>query len=390
MKITSVDVYDCPFDFGWNPIIVRLMTDEGIEGIGEVSLAYGAGSIAAIGMLKQLGERFLLGADPMRIEDMWNRLFRGTFWGQGGGPVIYGAMSGIDAALWDIKGKFFGVPAYELLGGKVNDKLRVYANGWYINMDPQNRHAYDSPEEYAEGAQRVVADGFDALKFDPFMCLDGSSSRMPGRVLPKHMVDLAYARVAAVREAVGPDIDILVEVHGNLGTTSAIEIGRRLEDLRPFFFEEPVDAMNVDAMLKVSQNVKIPIAAGERLYTRYGFRQYIEKQVLDILQPDMGLAGGLTEIKKIASYAETYDMHMQPHNCAGPISTAMAVQLDTCITNFIIQEWFPYQPVGIYELVEEAMEPQTKDSYFVPTDKPGLGVTLNHERVAPLLAVHLS
>ncbi|MHB1319546.1 MAG: mandelate racemase/muconate lactonizing enzyme family protein, partial [Anaerolineae bacterium] len=242
----------------------------------------------------------------------------------------------------------------------------------------------------AEGALRVVADGFTALKFDPFMCLDGSSTRMPGRILPKHMVDLAYARVAAVRDAVGPDVDILVEVHGNLGTTSAIEIGRRLEELRPFFFEEPVDAMNVDAMLKVSQNVKIPIAAGERLYTRYGFREYIEKQVLDILQPDMGLAGGLTEVKKIASYAETYDMHIQPHNCAGPVSTAMAVQLDTCITNFVIQEWFPYQPHSIYELVEDAMELKTKNGIFEPPDTPGLGVTLDLQRVAPFLAVHLS
>jgi len=389
MKITAVDVYDVPFDFGWNPIILRLSTDEGLEGIGEVSLAYGAGSAAAVGMLKQLGQRFLLGADPMRIEDMWNRLFRGTFWGQGGGPVLYGAMSAIDAALWDIKGKVYGVPAYELLGGKVNDRLRVYANGWSINMSPRGPHVCDRPEEFAEAALRVVEDGFNALKFDPFMCFDGSSSRMPGRLLPRHMSDLAHARVAAVREAVGPDVDILVEVHGNLGTTSAIEIGRRLEELCPFFFEEPVDAMNVEAMLKVSQHVRIPIAAGERLYTRYGFREYIEKQVLDILQPDMGLAGGLTEVKKIAAYAETYDMHIQPHNCAGPVSTAMAVQLDTCITNFAIQEWFPYQPYEIYDLVEDPLEPQVEASYHTPSDKPGLGVTLNLERVQSHLAIHL-
>jgi galactonate dehydratase len=178
---------------------------------------------------------------------------------------------------------------------------------------------------------------------------------------------------------VGPDVDILVEVHGNLGVTSAIEMGRRLEELRPFFYEEPVDAMNVDAMLKVSQNVRIPIAAGERLYTRYGFREYIEKQVLDILQPDMGLAGGLSEVKKIAAHAETYDMHIQPHNCAGPVSTAMAVQLDTCITNFIIQEWFPYRENRVYELVEQALEPLTTDGYHVPSDAPGLGVTLNRQ-----------
>jgi galactonate dehydratase len=389
MKITSVDVYDVAFGFGWNPILLRLGTDEGIDGIGEVSLAYGAGAQAAVGMLKQLGERFLIGADPMAIEAMWNRLFRGTFWGQGGGPVIYGAMSAIDAAMWDIKGKAYGVPVYELMGGKVNDRLRVYANGWYVTMTARERHTCDTPEEYAEAAMRVIGDGFTALKFDPFLCLDGSSSRLPGRVLPRHIADLAYARVAAVRDAVGPDVDILVEVHGNLGVTSAIEMGRRLEELRPFFYEEPVDAMNVDAMLKVSQNVRIPIAAGERLYTRYGFREYIEKQVLDILQPDMGLAGGLSEVKKIAAHAETYDMHIQPHNCAGPVSTAMAVQLDTCITNFIIQEWFPYQDESLYNLVQDALEPQASGGYFTPPEAPGLGVVLNEERVEPFLAVHL-
>mgnify|MGYP001015830014 CR=1 FL=1 len=245
MKITAVDIYDVAMGFGWNPILLRVLTDEGIEGVGEVSLAYGAGSLAAVGMLRQLAERYLLGADPMRIEDMWNRLFRGTFWGQGGGPVLYGAMSGIDAALWDIKGKAYGVPVYELMGGKVNDKLRVYANGWYVTMTSRERRTCDAPEEYAQEALRVVGDGFTALKFDPFMCLDGSSSRLPDRVLPKHVADLAYARVAAVREAVGPDIDILIEVHGNLGTTAAIEMGRRFEDLKPYFYEEPVDAMNV-------------------------------------------------------------------------------------------------------------------------------------------------
>ena len=135
--------------------------------------------------------------------------------------------------------------------------------------------------------------------------------------------------------------------------------------------------MNVDAMLKVSQNARIPIAAGERLYTRYGFREYIEKQVLDILQPDMGLAGGLTEVKKIAAYAETYDMHVQPHNCAGPVSTAMAVQLDTCITNFIIQEWFPYRDRRFYDLVDQALDTQAIDGYYSPTRAPGLGVVLN-------------
>jgi len=393
MKITAANIYDCklyPYANSYNLVFLLLETDEGLEGLGEVSLAYGAGATAAVGMLRQMAERFLLGADPMRIEDMWNRLFRGTFWGQGGGPVLYGAMSAIDAALWDIKGKAYGAPAYELLGGQVNERLRVYANGWYSRETDAGRVSLVAPEEYAERALQVVADGFTALKFDPFVVQPDGQRISPARHLPQAQADLAYARLAAVRDAVGPDVDILVEVHGNLGTTSAIAFGQRIEELRPFFYEEPVDAMNVDAMLKVSQNVRIPIAAGERLYTRYGFREYIEKQVLDILQPDMGLAGGLTDVKKIAAYAETYDIHVQPHNCAGPISTAMAVQLDTCITNFIIQEWFPYRDRRFYDLVDQALDTQAVDGYYTPTRAPGLGVVLDRAEADRYTRIRIS
>ena len=392
MKIISADIYSCdvnPANGNWIPVLLRLRTDEGIDGVGELALAYGTGSEAGVGMLKQMAERFVLNADPMRIEAMWHTLFRRTFWGQGGGPVVYGAMSAIDMALWDIKGKALGVPVCALLGGPVSDTLRVYANGWYTTRTDEGRRSCGSPEEYAEAAQKVVADGYNAMKFDPFAVRADGVWDYPERLLTKERADLAYARVAAVRDAVGPDVDILVEVHGNLGTTSAIEFGRRIADLRPFFYEEPVDAMNVEAMLKVSQNVPVPIAAGERLYTRYGFREYIEKQALDILQPDMGLAGGISEVKKIAAYAETYDIHVQPHNCAGPVSTAAAVQLDACITNFVIQEWFPYRTDGTYELVEEALEPKAEDSTYTLPDAPGLGVTLNEEVVSKYLAVHV-
>jgi galactonate dehydratase len=193
---------------------------------------------------------------------------------------------------------------------------------------------------------------------------------------------LAVNRVRAVREAVGPKVDILVEVHGNLGPTSAIQVGKRLEELDPFFYEEPVDALNVDCMRKVAENVNIPIAAGERLYTRYGFRQYIEQQILDILQPDVGLAGGISETKKIATYAETYNLHVQPHNCAGPVATAAAVQVDACIPNFIIQEWFPYRKPENYRLVKQALEPQMVEGYLPLPEAPGLGVELDDEVIS--------
>jgi len=378
MKITKVIIYDVDYgrDFHCrqNPIIVKIETDEGIEGVGEVGLAYGDAAKAAIGMLKELASSYFIGADPRRIEYLWDTLFRKSFWGQGGGPVVYGAMSALDEALWDIKGKWLEVPVYELLGGKMWERIRLYANGWYAHLV--------EPREYSEKAQEVVADGYNALKFDPFAITRQGKYEFPRRFIDRDLAKLALARVRAVREAVGPDIDIMIEVHGNLGTTAAIEMGRLLEEFKPFFYEEPVDPLNVDALKKVSENVKIPIAGGERVYTRYGFRRFIESQALDIVQPDIGLVGGLTEAKKIAAYAETYNLHVQPHNCGGPVATAVAVQFDFCTTNFIIQEWFPYWADGRYNIITEPLEFLAKDGYFDISHiegKPGLGVQLNED-----------
>ena len=391
MKIVSADIYDIDLHPWKPPIILRLTTDEGIYGLGEFALAYGTGRRAAIGMLRDMVEGFVLGADPTRVEAMWHTLFRRTFWGQGGGTVVYGGISTIDQALWDIKGKALGRPVYDLLGGKTRDDIRAYANGWYSSeWAPEDNRRPVTPEEYADIAAKVVALGYDALKFNPFGAPPGAGWPDHERLLDPRRADLGYARVAAVREAVGPGVDILVEVHGWLGTTSAIEMGRRLVDLKPFCYEEPVDAMNVACMLKVAKNVPIPIAAGERLYTRYQFREYIESQAVDILQPDVGLAGGITELKKIAAYAETYDLHVQPHNCHGPIATAAAVQVDACITNAIIQELVPFRDRITYEIVNEPLEFEVVNGHIPIPDRPGLGVTLNEELVARCPRIHIA
>lgn len=376
MKITQVEIFEVTYPDApnWHPVLIRISTDEGISGVGEVGLAYGTGGSAGAGMVKNLAGNFLIGADPFRIEELWDTMYRKTFWGQGGGPVVFGGMSAIDHALWDIKGKALGVPVYELLGGKCHEKLLVYANGWY--------HNYNAPGEFVEPVQRLAAGGYTALKFDPFRKRPDGVNEYSKRALDKEREDLAVARVQAVREALGPDFKICVEVHGNLGTTSAISAGRRLEEFSPFFYEEAVDANNVEMMAKVAAQVEIPIAAGERLYTRYGFRPYIEKQILDIIQPDLGLAGGISEVKKIATYAETYGIHVQPHNCASPVLTAVSVQVDACIPNFIIQELFPYRPAEHYEVVTEPLERQVVDGYLTIPDKPGLGVELNDDFLA--------
>lgn len=392
MRIVAADIYDVQLSAAAfvKPVLLRLTTDEGIEGVGELALAYGLGREAGLGILREMVTNHVLNADPFQIETMWHTLFRRTFWGQGGGPVHYGGMSAIDHALWDIKGKALGVPAYELLGGKTRDRVRVYANGWYRRPETGYIKYCRTPEEYAAAASRAVADGYNALKFDPFL-VDARGERWDvERLLPREIADIAYRRVAAVREAVGPDVDILVEVHGNLGVTDAIIMGRRLEELAPFCYEEPVDAMNVECMRKVAENVAIPIAAGERLYTRYGFRPFIEKQALDILQPDLGLAGGLTEGKKIAAHAETYNLHVQPHNCGGPVLTAVSVQFDACITNFIIQELFPYRSPDYMDLLENPLEQQVHGSEIPVPAGTGLGIRLNEEVIRRYLHTRLT
>ncbi|MEM7113948.1 MAG: mandelate racemase/muconate lactonizing enzyme family protein [Chloroflexota bacterium] len=386
MKITAADIYDVSlsnekFRSIWNLAILRLWTDEGIYGVGEVGLAYGVGQKAGLGMLKDIIPRLILGQDPFRVNQLWNKMYRSTFWGKGGGPVVYGAMSAIDCALLDIKGKALGVPMYDLLGGKTRDEIRVYANGWFIDTSGPVLIPCVTPEEYGEAAAATVAEGFNALKYDPMMIDATGKATDPGRVLDKKRENLAVARVKAVREAVGPDVDICVEIHGSLGTTSAIRLGRRLEEFQPMFYEEPVDPMNVKSMKKVSKNVKIPIAGGERLYTRYQFRPFIEKQALDILQPDLGLAGGPTEVKRIAEYGEVYNLAVQPHNCGGPISTAACVQVDASINNFVIQEWFPYRNEIFYSIVEDALEPKVVDSHYTIPDTPGLGIMLNEVEI---------
>ncbi len=380
MKIIAADIYDTDLHPWKPPIILRLITDEGIYGLGEFPLAYGIGRQAAIAMTKEMVEHYVIGADPMQIEAMWHTLFRRTFWGQGGGPVVYGGISTIDEALWDIKGKALGRPIYDLLGGKVRDSIAVYANGWCGEWAPGNNRSPETIEDFGEIAAQVVALGHNGLKFNPFVGPRGGPDHE--RVLEPWRADLGYARVKAVRDAVGPDVAIMVECHGWFGPASAIEMGRRLVDLNPYFYEEPVDAMNVACMKKVSDNVPLKIAAGERLYTRYGFREYIEQQAIDILQPDIGLAGGITEVKKIAAYAETYDLYVQPHNCHGPIATAAAAQIDACITNFLIQETVPFRESIAYELVNEPLEPQITDGMMPVPEGPGLGVTLNEALVA--------
>ncbi len=382
MKITSVDIWDCDVELApkwqpWHPVIIRINTDEGISGLGEVGLAYGSGHSGGAGYVKNLAEDFLIGNDPMKTEKIWETLFRRTFWAQGGGPVVFGAMSAIDIACWDIKGKALNQPVYQLLGGKTNDRLRTYASQIQFGWDREKFIGLTQPEEFAEAARIAVADGYDAVKVDP-ATLDEKGMRITdlNKILSSKTVTMVYNRIKAMREAVGPEVDILIELHSSPGVSSAIQLGQALEEFHCMFFEEGVHYLNADLQAKLAQNVKIPMAAGERLYTRWGYRQYFEQQSLGMIQPDLCLVGGLTEGKKVCDYAHIYDVTVQVHVCGSPVATAASLQLEAVIPNFQIHEHHVNaikQPNR--ELCLQDYQPQ--QGYYAVPELPGLGVALN-------------
>jgi galactonate dehydratase len=380
LKITQIKIYRVSIG-GRNPVLVKVLTDAGISGVGEAAVAYGAGAPAAAAMIKELAESFVLGQDPFNIEALWSEMYDHTFWAKGGGSIIFAGISAIEQALWDIKGKALDVPVYEMLGGKIRDQVRVYANGWSFRAD--------KPGEFAREAERVVKDGYTALKLyplaTPVLDAHGHIRHVSRRSIDRAAEDLAIARVKAVREAVGPKVDLMLDVSAELTPDAIIRLGRKFEEHDIMFLEEPVDPSDTEGLKKVSEQVHIPLALGERIYTRYGFRRILELQAAAILQPDIGNTGGIMEAKKIAAMAEVYDMRIQPHNCASPVSTAASLQLDACIPNFFIQELYPYRIPEHFQIVDHAPELDVKNGFLPISNRPGLGIELVEERVKPFL-----
>jgi galactonate dehydratase len=378
MKLTGARIYLLGIG-SLHPILLELLTDEGLCGVGEAAVAYGIGGTAAAGMIKDFVERILPGRDPFRIEELWSEMYDHSFWAKGGGTIVFAGISAIEQALWDIKGKALGVPVYEFLGGRMRDTVRPYANGWSFNA-----HTAD---EYARAAERPLRDGYTALKCYPLSISNdhGSPRHVSRRSVDGEFVKLAYDRIKAVRKAIGPSIDLMADLSGGLTTNETIRLCRRLEEFDLLFIEEPADPFDLGALRKISRNVRIPIALGERIYTRYGFRPILESRAADILQPDIGSSGGIMEAKKIAAMAEAYSMRVQPHICASPVSTAAALQLDACIANFMIQELYPYRPAAHFQMVDHAPELATKDGSLAIPDRPGLGISLVEKEVRPFL-----
>ena len=274
MKITSIDIMELKprRDKQWRPVVCRVNADEDIYGYGEAALAYGVGASAAFGMIKDLAGN-IIGMDPLANEVIWDKLYKGTFWGQNGGPVVFSGISAIDIALWDIRGKYFNAPVYKLLGGKRREKLRTYASQLQFRWGDGVNPAY-ATEDYAAAAKHAVSEGYDAIKIDFFTYdRDGRqfSSEDTTRLLKPYYIDLVEERVAAVREAVGPNVDILMECHSFTDTQSAIQIGRRVEKYNIFCYEEPITPSPALTKL-VADAVRIPIASGRESIPEWGTR----------------------------------------------------------------------------------------------------------------------
>ncbi len=361
MNVTSVRTFFVDPGGSKNWLFVKVETDAGIHGWGECYTQ--ADRDRAIEMhVQQLG-RYLVGRDPHQIKH-FTFIAYNDFASKRGAMDFYCAVSGIEQALWDIVGKALHTPVYNLLGGACRDKIRVYANGW----------GGRTPEEMAERARQLVEQGFSAMKFDPFPG--------PWRThISAEEERAAVECVRAVREAVGPDVELLIEVHRRLAPLHAIRVARMLEEYRPFWYEEPVSARNLDALAEVRRAIALPVVTGEELYTKAEFREVFEKQAADILNPDVCNCGGILELKEIAAMAEPYFVAMAPHNYnSTAIGLAATVQLCAAIPNFLITEYF----VNFTERGDEiSKNPIRVENGCIPLPSaPGLGLELDEAAMA--------
>ena len=377
---------------------IKINTDEGIYGWGEAGLAYGNSFEAAFGQCQDFA-KLIIGMDPFDTEKIWEHLHRHTFWGMGGGVVITSAMAAIDTACWDIKGKALGVPVYKLLGGKTNPKLRAYASqlqfGWSDLIQKDNKGEalgllFD-PKDYYEVTKNALRDGYDAIKVDPVFAptdpdtplekIWGSQGTQIRGCYRQHDLQRSVERIAACREAGGPDMDIIVEIHSLLDANTAAELGKALEPLRIMYFEEPTSPENPSNFRHIKQKCDLPLATGERSYTRWGFRQFFEDRTLSVIQPDLCNTGGITETKKICDMAQVYDMGVQIHVCGGPIATAAALQVEAAIPNFTIHEEHNANLKNIFIQAGKYYYKPENGYYTVP-DLPGIGQEMTDEFLA--------
>lgn len=355
MKVTDIKTFavDC---FRTNWVFIKVYTDEGTHGVGEATLEYK--EKALLGAVEHIKE-YLVGKNPFEIEKHWHAIYRDAYWR--GGAVLMSALSAVECALWDILGKSLNVPVYQLLGGKVNEKARIYVNGWFAGAK--------TPKEFGEKAKEAVKRGVTAMKWDPFgkNYLEISNKDL----------NTALECVGEVRAAVGNEVELLIEGHGRFNIPTGIQIAKELEPFKPKFFEEPVPPDNLDALKAVRDKSPVAIAAGERLYTRWDYKRMFDLSAADYIQPDISHAGGIMELKKIAAEAECRYIGFAPHNPSGPVANAATLQLAAACPNFTVLEIMYSDVVWRGDVTDEALE--YADGCITIPDKPGLGIEINEE-----------
>ena len=355
MKITDVKTFvvDC---FRTNWVFVKVYTDEGIDGVGEGTLEYK--EKALVGAIEHI-KSYLIGKDPRQIEKHYHDIYRDAYWR--GGAVLMSALSAVEMALWDILGKLLGVPVYQLLGGKVNEDCRMYINGWFSGAK--------TPEEFGMKAKEAVKKGVTAMKWDPF----GKNYLQ----ISNKDLNIALECIGAVRDAVGDEVDLLIEAHGRFDVPTGIKIAKEIEQFKPMLLEEPVPPNNLEALKAVRDKSPVPISAGERLYTRFDYNELFRLRAADFIQPDISHAGGIMELKKLAAIAEANYIPFAPHNPSGPIANAATLQIAACCPNFAILE-IMYSDVDYRKYItDENLE--YCDGRIKIGNKPGLGIELNEE-----------
>lgn len=357
MKITSMNLYIVPPRW----LFLKIETDEGLWGWGEPALEGRAATVrAAVEELRY----YLIGADPLRIEHLWQTIYRGGFYR--GGPVLMSALAGIDQALWDIKGKYYNTPVYELLGGACRDRLRVYS--WIGG---------DRPSDVVAAAGEKMEQGFSAVKMNATEEMDFLDSY--------DKIDAVVERVAMLKEAFGNKLEVGLDFHGRLHKSMAKVLAKELSPYRLLFIEEPVLPENNEALREIAAHTATPIATGERMYSRWDYKKLLSDGYVDVIQPDLSHAGGISEVRKIAAMAEAYDVGVAPHCPLGPIALAACVQVDACTPNVMIQE----QSLGIHynkgnDILDYLADPTVfhyQDGSILLPKGPGLGIEINEDFV---------
>lgn len=363
MKIVDYELFQVPPRW----LFLKITTDEGIVGWGEPVIE---GKAQTVGASVDKFMQQLIGKNPLNIEDHWNMMYRSSFYR--GGPILMSAISGIDQALWDIKGKYYNAPVHELLGGACRESMKVYS--WIGG---------DRPQDTANAAKKAFENGFEAIKMNATEELQYIDSY--------DKIESVVQRVAGIREAVGNQLGIGIDFHGRVHKPMAKVLAKKLEPYNPMFIEEPVLSENIEAVREISQTTTIPIALGERLFSRWDFKPILESGFVDIIQPDLSHAGGITECKKIISMAEAYDVGAAPHCPLGPIALASCLQVDATCHNAFIQE----QSLGIHynkdsdilDYITNKEVFEFKDGYVDMPKNPGLGVEIDEAHVRKMAEV---